>query len=279
MRRSRAQERLRGLFRVLRVGAEDLGTGLCVPGHDRRAGTGSDPHQHVDPPDSQAAQDHTYLVRPGGPFPRGGLLHDGQPADVPADRGTACGGGGVPGPGYLHPAARRKAGGLEAARGSRSAQFPRRGRERRRCPRPPPPVLEHRPRRRARLHRGRPHRGRALNGAPEPHGRKELPSRGVLLDLRVNCGRYRYRRCCPARARWRLRSAPPSSATGGGDSHRNRPRPHPASRSSRHMAHPAPWLIPAPTAPPERRGGSRSGRGGRRSRAATGRRPWRGRPA
>lgn len=124
MRRSRAQERLRGLFRVLRVGAEDLGTGLCVPGHDRRAGTGSDPHQHVDPPDSQAAQDHTYLVRPGGPFPRGGLLHDGQPADVPADRGTACGGGGVPGPGYLHPAARRKAGGLggrPAVAGQRSS--------------------------------------------------------------------------------------------------------------------------------------------------------------
>lgn len=52
-----------------------------------------------------------------------------------------------------------------------------------------------------------------------------------------------------------------------------------SSRSSRHMAHPALWLTPAPTAPPERRGGSRSGRGGRRSQAATGRRPWRGRPA
>nr|WP_078918043.1 transposase [Streptomyces sp. NRRL WC-3725] len=41
----------------------------------------------------------------------------------------------------------------------------------------------------------------------------------------------------------------------------------------------APWLTPVPKAPPERRGGSQSGRGCRRSRAATGRRPWRGRPA
>lgn len=43
-------------------------------------------------------RNHAYLVRPRRPFPRGGLLHDGQLADVPADRGTACGGGGVPGP-------------------------------------------------------------------------------------------------------------------------------------------------------------------------------------